>query len=111
MNNLKLTTFNATLTTRWQKMTLNIFVRKDGRRLDIRIQDAADHYHRNPYLKLIGTRNGLPRFTYNLGLCFGGQGADMPEFNAKLEALKKDDVFRLWYRDNIHPVLNTLVTL
>jgi len=109
MKNITLNALNVDLIARYGKMKLDVTIHQDrtakkNKGLRIRIEDAADNCHVNPHLDW----NGKAVFTFHNGCCFGGQGADWPEFNDKLRALEKDRIFAKWFKDNILPVANRL---
>ena len=102
MNKITLKTLNVNLVACYSKMKLDVTIcqtreAKKNSRINIRIEDATDTFHINPKLEWCGK----DKFKYHRGRCFGGQGADFPEYNGKLRALAKDPDFVKWFKENI----------
>lgn len=102
MSKITLKTLNVDLIACYGKMKLDVTIHQDrktkkNKGLSIIIEDVTDHCHVNPYLEWCGK----DKFKFHVGCCFGGQGADWPEFNDKLRALEKDLDFAKWFRANI----------
>ena len=109
MNKITLKTLNVNLIADYNKMKLNVMIDQNSQDqenngLNIRIEDSADNFHVNPYLEYCGN----DKFKFHVGCCFGGQGADWPEFNEKLNALENDRDFVAWFKCNIFPVIEQL---
>ena len=109
MNKITLKTLNVNLIACYGKMKLDVTIcqtrkTKKNNGLKIKIEDATDKFHVNPYLEWCSN----DKFRYHVGCCFGGQGADWPEFNEKLNALEKDCDFVAWFKCNIFPVTEQL---
>lgn len=112
MNKITLKMLNVDLIACYGKMKLDVTIyqtrkAKKNKGLSIRIEDATDHCHVNPYLEW----RGKDKFKFHVGCCFGGQGADWPEFNDELQALEKDRDFAKWFKENIYPVAERLTKL
>ena len=101
--NIKVNTIGMNLSASYGKMKLSIDVFSNGRKTNIRIEDATDHRHVNPFIKW---QPNSKRFIYKVGCCFGGQGPNWPEHNDKLKALAKDKAFIEWFVGNVLPVVD-----
>lgn len=112
MNKITIKTLNVNLIAQYGKMKLNVMIdqlrnTEKNNVLNIRIEDMADNFHVNPYLEYLGN----DKFKFHAGCCFGGQGADWPEFNDNLRALENDCDFVTWFNDNIFPVAEKLTNI
>ena len=102
MNKITLKTLNVNLIAYYGKMKLDVTIcqtqeTEKNNKINIRIKDATDNFHINPNLEWCGK----DELKYHVGCCFGGQGADFPEYNDKLRALAKDPDFVKWFKENI----------
>ena len=109
MNKITLKTLNVNLIACYGKMKLDVTIcqtrkTKKNSGINIRIEDYSDRFHVNPNLEWCGK----DKFKYHVGCCFGGQGADWPEYNTKLRALAKDLDFVKWFKENILHVAERL---
>lgn len=109
MNKITLKTLNVDLIACYGKMKLDVMIyqtrkTKKNKGLSIRIEDATDHCHVNPYLEWCGA----DKFKFHVGRTLGGQGADWTQSNNELRALAKDHDFAKWFKENIYPVAERL---